>query len=78
MSFTKAVSLVGPDVASWLAYSSHCTRAGAGNQRGEHGPVRQEPHLAPGSNRPDGEPTGEQHMEPMNASLFTYLQSKRP
>lgn len=49
----------GPDVATWLANSSLSTGAGAGDQSGEHKSVFVEPHLATGSNRSDGTPTGE-------------------
>lgn len=56
-----AISLVGlgPDVATWLAHSSHSSWAGAGNQSGVHKPLFYEPNLATGFNRPDGTPAGE-------------------
>lgn len=50
---------VGPDVETRMAYSSHSTWAGAGNQSGMHEPVCSEPHLATSFDRPDGAPAGE-------------------
>lgn len=52
------LSVAGPHAAARLAYRSHRARAGAGNQSGQHRPVLSEPHLAAGSDRPDGAHAG--------------------
>lgn len=51
--------MAGSDTATWLAYSSHSTWAGAGNQSGEHKPVCCKPHLATGFDWPHWTSTGE-------------------
>lgn len=70
-----AISLVGlgPDVATWLAYSSHSSWAGAGNQSGVHKPLCYEPHLATGFNRPDGTPAGETSFYSLHITVTTWM-----
>lgn len=69
------ISLVGlgPDVATWLAYSSHSSWAGARNQSGVHKPLFYEPHLATSFNRPDGTPAGEMSSYGLHVTVATWI-----
>lgn len=57
--------MTGSDAATRLAYSSHSSWTGAGNQGGEHKPVLYEPHLATGFDRSDRTHAGEKSIPEM-------------
>lgn len=72
----------GPDASPWLAHRSHRAGAGFGDQGGEHGAVRPEPHLVTGPHWPTWTHAGEwchqkqkvtlRHMTPVTHLILSY------